>query len=303
MDSVSVLPVPTPAQQRALYAECGPNPPSGNQVLEQENDAMYAYTGNRYREYNEIVWNYLTPAAKNGLVLTEPFSAVHESREDIKRDEYSSYWHVLALNSMINRRRPGFPITVYRGVSDFAFKRKTGMTAPERIGPRTTRPPVPIYSNVQLDYYNSLFEPGNIIPLYGFLSTTISPSYAIAIATDGTNHPGQSLVHGGEFHSSGYLLQFDLSADFPMVYTIARNEYECILPFAKTFRYNNNLQFPRWLVKKRDTIRVRWRMPSEEVEGKINTTRQPTYVTIKRIVLTLARDTAIKPIVWSTDKW
>ena len=298
MEAVENLPVASPEHVCELQRLCGSNPPySPHEDEQMQNRAMYAYIGDKYRAYNEIAWKYFTPASKNALVIDEPFNARVERGErefDMREDRFhneTNYWQVQALNKMINNRETARPLVVYRGVTEYSLRKKDGV---EKVGFRGYERQK--YRNVQIDYFDTVLQPGSVIPLYGFLSTTLSPSYAAAIATDGTNHPGESF-RGGEVTSRGFLLQFELPPGFPLVYTNSRGEYECILPYAKTFRYNSGHAYPHWLVAKRDTIRIRYRNPHDEMLGAgawTGKSQTATYVTIRRVVLRL--------MPWSTER-
>lgn len=215
MEVVENLPVASPEHVRELQRLCGSNPPySPHEDEQMQNRAMYAYIGDKYRAYNEIAWKYFTPASKNALVIDEPFNARVERGEreyDMREDRFNNetnYWQVQALNKMINNRETVRPLVVYRGVTEYSLRKKDGV---EKVGFRGYERQ--IYRNVQIDYFDTVLQPGSVIPLYGFLSTTLSPSYAAAIATDGTNHPGESF-RGGRLYRAGSFFNLNCRRGF-----------------------------------------------------------------------------------------
>lgn len=301
MQETTHLPVVSAEVMRKLVPLCGQgNPYTTNEVEQTEDRVVDLYISNQYREINEAAWKYLTPASKNALIIDEPFAKRVNKDELEYETRYSEtltyYQKAIILNKLINDRPTYWPLTVYRGVQEYSLRKQSGFTAPVFFRGIEKVPARPTYKGVAVNFYDSVLQPGSVLPFYGFLSTTLSPSYAVAIATDGTNHPGESM-RGGEVTSRGFLLQFELPPGFPLRYTNARGEYECILPYAKTFRYNNRKAYPLWLVAKRDTIRVRYRKPATEMSDRgawKDDTVPPTYVTIQRVLL--------KAIPWTEEK-
>lgn len=142
------------------------------------------------------------------------------------------------LNSLCNANSLPLDLYLYRGVSDIPF-----------ISDK--------HGKFDSGFYDQTLLPGEIVTFPGFLSTTLSPSFAVAVATVGVQLAAAFVADSHkagirEKKSDGILLQFEYPARSPYVYTNDIGEYEVVIPPLHR-EPNKQLQ---WIVTKRHTIKT-----------------------------------------------
>lgn len=242
--------------------------------------AVQKYTGNDYGKYQAVVRRQLQPASNNSI--SKGVNPEHQLYQPINAEFGTGYfdygekdWERLALelNGYINLCPLPESITVYRGTRDVPFV-KSAFTKGEL--------------RYMSSYLDSQLQVGQAVPLTGFTSTSLSPSFAIMVATGGSAEAAYKVLSTpgkGEFMSAGTLLQFELPKGYPGLYYEGMGEFELILPYSVTSG-PYKAKMPFWLVAKRDKIRVLIQRPKEEMFPTQWTWGEShKFVTITRVIL------------------
>ncbi len=193
---------------------------------EQKRRAIDFYSNNGYKHMNYAIRKFLVPAAKNynadekALITNSKFGELQRDYDPYtvrQNVEFSK-----ELNSAILEfPRLSVPITVYRGVQDLYFSSSYQNVDSSYLQYRKRN---------KYAYYEDLLQVGEIIPFFGFISTSLSPNIAVAMKIYGANGLKNEKLEEFTDSTSCCFLQFKLPAGYPIQY-IDSSEYEIILPY------------------------------------------------------------------------
>lgn len=245
-------------------------------------NAVNAYRGTGYKQMNEFARLFFTDSAKNyrreGFVIDRSSDDDDQRAQTRELFEYYSADSPLVLgftqllNQAILDSRLPLSIHTYRGMRDLQVARPTGEIE-RTIGFGKSRQIVKEtqYESLPVPYFESQLQAGNVVRFYGFLSTSLDPNIAVAAQQVGVGDKNRArmmlLPQYTDSTAQCCLLQFELPAGYPALYTRAMNEEELILPYKLS-----NGKVPEFLVTKVFRARHLYRPTSALFECEINDT-------------------------------
>lgn len=168
---------------------------------------MLNYASDGFININRAAREILTKKATEKFSLENCRLLVDAPNDDYEERKETYMKQVNLLNKfLLDSPRTQMPLICYRGTSDLYIKKQTGLGKQGQ----------PIYKQVAIKYFASQFQIGQIVPLYGFLSTSLSPNIADAF------HRGTS---------DCCFFQFLLPAGYPGYFESEGKDFEFIIPF------------------------------------------------------------------------